>query len=84
MVSGFTVEGDAFRADKSRIWSDAIYRLRGRGFPFFRNFDLHPDGQRFALAKAATGSGGQTKVDKVVFIFNFFDELRRLAPTGRR
>ncbi len=84
MVSGYAVEGDAFRADKSRVWSDALYRTRPRGFQYFRNFDLHPDGQRFALAKALTGSGGQTKVDKVVLVFNFFDELRRVAPAARR
>ena len=84
MVSEYTVDGDAFRADKSRLWSDAPYRLRPRGFPFFRSFDLHPDGQRFALAKTP-GIGTQAKVDKVVLIFNFFDELRRVAPaTGRR
>ena len=84
MVSAYTVDGDAFHADKSRIWSDAPYRPRPRGFQFFRSFDLHPDGQRFALAKALTGSGGQTKVDKVVLVFNFFDELRRVAPAARR
>ena len=33
-------------------------------------FDLHPDGTRFALAS-------------VTFIFNFFDELRRIAPVKR-
>jgi serine/threonine-protein kinase len=80
MVSAYTVEGDAFRADKSRLWSDAPYRQRQRGFQFFRSFDLHPDGQRFALAKVLTGSGTQAKVDKVVLVFNFFDELRRVAP----
>ena len=84
MVSAYTVDGDAFRADKSRVWSDAPYRARPRGFPFFRSFDLHPDGERFALTKTAEAVN-QTKVDKVVLIFNFFDELRRLAPTaGRR
>jgi serine/threonine-protein kinase len=84
MVSGYAVEGDAFRGGKSRVWSDALYRTQNRGFPFFRSFDLHPDGQRFAIAKRLTGSGGQAKVDKVVLVFNFFDELRRLAPRGRR
>ena len=84
MVSEYTVEGDAFRADKSRVWSDALYRSRPRGFPFFRSFDLHPDGERFALAKLA-GAVNRPKVDKVVLIFNFFDELRRVAPaTARR
>ena len=46
-----------------------------------RSFDLHPDGERFALA--AVPETQRRKQDKVVFIFNFFDELRRLAPAKR-
>lgn len=42
------------------------------------NFDLHPDGQRFAVLKAPETQS--TKIDKIVLIFNFFDELRRIAP----
>ena len=85
MVSAYTVDGDAFRADKSRTWSDVPYGPRTRPAPFFRSVDLHPDGQRFALARAVAQSGAQSRMDKVVLVFNFFDELRRLAPTtGRR
>ncbi len=38
--------------------------------------DLHPDGKRLATALAAE-AGGQ---DKVVFVFNFADYLRTIAP----
>ena len=48
-----------------------------------RNFDLHPDGDRFALMKVPEAQTG-AKNDKVVFIFNFFDELKRMAPNTRR
>jgi len=41
-------------------------------------FDLHPDGERVAVAPA-TQTGG-VKQDKVVLFLNFFDELRRIAP----
>ncbi len=44
-----------------------------------RNFDLHPDGQRFAVLRSPSLLPGG-KLDKVVFVLNFFDELRRLAP----
>ena len=44
--------------------------------------DHSPDGQRFALASRREVSA--VKQDKVVFIFNFFDELRRIAPVGGR
>ena len=41
-----------------------------------------PDGERFALAVAAPTQGA--KRDHVTFIFNFFDELRRIAPTTKK
>jgi len=76
MVPPYTVEGDSFRADTPRLWSDARFALRPRQ----RSFDLHPDGNRFAVAPVPETQAG-VKQDKVVLIFNFFDELRRLAPT---
>jgi len=75
MVAAYTVEGDSFRAGKPSLWSEG--RLVQR--PRQRAFDLHPDGERLALA-AASDAQSTAKQDKVVFIFNFFDELRRLAP----
>jgi hypothetical protein len=45
--------------------------------------NLHPDGERLALAPAseAPNIGRQ---DKAVFVFDFFDELNRLASASRR
>ena len=79
MVAAFTVEGDSFRSEKPRLWSDGRFSVRSTT----RSFDLHTDGERFALAPAAQTPGGG-KQDHVTFIFNFFDELRRIAPAGRR
>ena len=79
MVASYTVEGDSFKADKPRVWSERRFMLR----PGFRSFDLHPDGERVVLA-AAPDNESAVKQDKLVFIFNFFDELRRLAPVGKR
>ena len=75
MVATYTVDGDSFQAAKPSVWSETGFAPR----PRFRSFDLHPDGDRFALA-AAPDSQNVVKQDKVVFIFNFFDELKRLAP----
>jgi Tol biopolymer transport system component len=77
-VAAFTADRDTFRAEKSRLWSEARYQTRGPN----RMFDLHPDGERFALMPALQAPVG-AKLDKVVFIFNFFDELRRIAPVKR-
>ena len=47
--------------------------------PLTRPFDLHPDGQRVAVLKAAEEQAEETR-DHVVLIQNFFEELRRVAP----
>jgi Tol biopolymer transport system component len=79
MVAPYSVEGDSFKADKPRIWSDRVIQNRGR----IRFLDLHPDGERFAVA-ASQETQAEAPRDKVVFIFNFFDELRRIAPVTKR
>ena len=79
MVVSYSVESNSFKADKPRVWSERAVLSRPRE----RAFDLHPDGERFAVA-ASPEPQTETKQDKIVFIFNFFDELRRLAPAGKR
>jgi serine/threonine-protein kinase len=74
MVVPYGVDGDSFRPDKPREWSSIRFVSRQRQ----RSVDLHPDGDRLALA--TTSQTVRTKQDKVVLVFNFFDELKRLAP----
>jgi serine/threonine-protein kinase len=78
MAASYAIEGDSFRADKPRLWSEGRYLTRPRQ----RSFDLHPDGERFALAPVQETA--TARQDKLVFIFNFFDELRRIAPVAKR
>jgi serine/threonine-protein kinase len=78
MVATYTVAGDAFQSAKPSVWSETRFAPGPRG----RSFDLHPDGERFAIAPAPDAQS-TVKQDKVVFIFNFFDELRRLAPAPK-
>ena len=79
MVASYKIEAGSFRADKPQLWSEGQFTDRQTN----RNFDLHPDGQRFAVLKAPENQAA-TKLDKVTFILNFFDELRRIAPTAWR
>jgi Protein kinase domain/WD40-like Beta Propeller Repeat len=79
MAVDYSVAGEAFHAGMPRPWSEGRYQPRGPD----RMFDLHPDGERFALAPDAQMPAA-AKQDKVVFIFNFFDELRRIAPATRQ
>jgi Tol biopolymer transport system component len=78
MVVPYTASGDTFRAGKPQLWSPGEFTDRGTTY----NFDLHPDGKRFVVLKAP-GTGQTTAVNKVSFIFNFFDELRSKFPPGK-
>ena len=78
MVVTYTASGGSFRADKPLLWSPGQFTDRG----LTTNFDLHPDGKRFVVLKAP-GTEEAAAVNKVSFIFNFFDELRRKLPPGK-
>ena len=78
MVVPYSADGNNFRAEKPQPWS--VGRVLARSV---RDFDLHPDGQRFAVRKVAE-TQAEDKQDKVVFILNFFDELRRVAPAAKQ
>jgi serine/threonine-protein kinase len=78
MVVTYAVSGDSFHADKPRLWSPGQFDDLGT----ISTFDLHPDGKRFAVLKAP-GTEQNPAVNKISFIFNFFDELRSKFPAGK-
>ncbi len=79
MVVTYSVEGDSFRAGRPRLWSEGQFTDRG----IARNFDLHPDGKRFAVLKAAEDTEAP-EVTHVNLILNWFEELkRRVAAAGQ-
>ena len=78
MVVRNSEHDDAFRADKPSVWSPTSYRFGGAT----PTFELHPDGQRVVVKPVAEPIAA--KHDQVVFIFSFFDELRRIAPGAKR
>jgi hypothetical protein len=59
MVAIYRASADSFQADKLWLWSPGQFTNRG----FSSNFDLHPDGKRFAVLKAPS-TGEVRKVDK--------------------
>jgi serine/threonine-protein kinase len=74
-VAAYTASGDSFHAEKPQLWSPGQF-----SGGTIRNYDLAPDGKRFAVLKAP-GTGEVAPVSKVTFIFNFFDELRaKISP----
>jgi hypothetical protein len=63
-------------ADKPRVWLAK---------PGGTLFDLSPDGKRLAVVTpmAAAAAEAPKPEHEVVFLENFFDELRRRVPTGK-
>jgi serine/threonine protein kinase/Tol biopolymer transport system component len=78
MVATYSVEGDSFHAEQPRPWPEGRYMARGSGLPRWE-FDLHPDGNRLALATRREPQPAAQQ-NRLVLILNFFDELRRIAP----
>jgi serine/threonine-protein kinase len=79
MVATYTALGASFRAEKPHLWSEVQLTI----VPLHWNDALHPDGKRFAVLKAE-GTQVEEKRDKVTIIQNFFEELCRIAPKGKK
>jgi serine/threonine-protein kinase len=71
MAVGYTVKGDAFIADKPRVW---IAKLGGS------TWDLAPDGQRVAVLTPIEAQDAPKPEHTMVLLLNFADELRRRVP----
>jgi serine/threonine-protein kinase len=79
MVAAYAVKGDSFVADKPRIWSDKqLGDANNR-----KNFDLAPDGKRIAALLPVDTAEAQKAQSHVIFLENFFDEVRRKVPIGK-
>ena len=48
-----------------------------------RNVGIAPDGKRFVAFMPAEAPGAQKAQNHVIFLENFFDELRRKVPVGK-
>ncbi len=82
MVATYTAKGDSFVPDKPRLWSDT--RLADFGTVGIATYDLAPDGKRIAAIMPAETVEAQQARNHVVFLLNFFDELRRRVPVGAK
>ena len=66
------MNGNTFVAEEPRVWLAK---------PGGTEFDLAPDGKRLAVTPVAAEEA--PKPDHVVFLQDFFDELRRKVPLGK-
>lgn len=82
MVAAYRASESTFQPDRPRPWtSDSAGLAQTGGSPF----DVAPDGKRLAVLLNAPGqSQTPARDDRITFFFNFTDELRRLAPAGKR
>jgi hypothetical protein len=74
MVVAYAVQGDSFIPDKPRTWAE---KALVNTFSSSRNVDLTPDGKRVVALMPAGGAEAQQSRNHVIFLENFFDELRR-------
>ena len=77
MVVTYTLDGGSFRPAKPQPWSDALLVWQPGRF-----FDLHPDGTRVVIADVSRSNANSSR-DTLTFVFNFFDELRRMTTPAR-
>jgi serine/threonine protein kinase/Tol biopolymer transport system component len=77
MVVRYTVEANTFRGSPPVKWLEQPINRR----PGPRPYDLHPDGDRVVVSGDLAS---RTNVDKVVLVWNFFDEVRRRLSDATR
>jgi serine/threonine-protein kinase len=80
MVAAYTGKSDSFVADKPRVWSEKRIADSGRNGA---NYDVAPDGKHIVALMPVDTPEAQQAQNHVVFLLNFFDELRRRLPTGK-
>jgi serine/threonine-protein kinase len=78
MVAGYRSDGVNFDPEPPRRWSDVRLTSPFRGV----NFSVAPNGSQILAVLPAGGEEPPISRNHVIFLENFFDELRRRAPAG--
>jgi Tol biopolymer transport system component len=77
MAVRYQSRGDSFLTDTSRVWARQI-----AWFAATKSYDPAPDGKRIiVLSPAETYPEPQ---NRLIFLLNFFDELKRRAPVSAK
>jgi hypothetical protein len=72
MSDTYTTTGNVFSPGKPRVWLSSVGGAQG--------FDIAADGKRLIVFMPTGGESAPKAEHTLVFIQNFFDELRRRAP----
>jgi serine/threonine-protein kinase len=82
MVVPYTIQAQYFRPEKARPWPGSSPMSMPPVGQYAQWAALRPDGDRFAVATPPQPEApGKQSSNPVVFVFNFFEELRRRAPS---
>jgi hypothetical protein len=73
MAASYTVHGDSFLPDAPHVYSKKIVVFQST-----RSYDPAPGGKQIVTLTAADTSRGSG--ERLVFLLNFYDELRRRVP----
>jgi serine/threonine-protein kinase len=73
MVVAVDITGDALDAGTPEKVFDGPFLQANIGGNTYADYDVSPDGQRFAMLR---GEGGQIVADHMIVVFHWFDELR--------
>ena len=74
-----TAQGDSFRAGKPQLLFEGNFVSLG----FNSTYDVSRDGRQFILFQRAEEEEQEQDRAHLTFIFNFFEEVRRLVPAGK-
>jgi serine/threonine-protein kinase len=81
MVVPYAVVGESFQAEKPRRWSPGSSSV-GPPINYGTTYDVHPDGERFVVMPVLEAVEPAAH-NRLVFVTNFFDQLRRVAPVAK-
>jgi Tol biopolymer transport system component len=77
-VADYTIQDGAFNAGQPRVWSPAKITRDG----VRQNFDISADGKRAVVFPAPVAEKQEGDLH-AMFLFNFFDYVRRTVPVAR-
>lgn len=67
----------------TKVFEGRYFQGGGAAAGFGRTYDVSPDGHRFLMIKPGGGSDQTAALARLVVVFNWFEEVKRLVPTGQ-
>jgi hypothetical protein len=78
MSVSYQAHGESFAAEKPRVW----FEKKIANFAFTKSYDPAPHGKSVVAIMPAEPP--EEHHDRVIFLLNFFDELRRGVPLNAK